>query len=176
MEDNYLNPIVSALLDYHALKNKKEYQMEKMQYTTALSNPNLNRKKGIHKNFLIPVQLSESIPDGANADTLRKIFREKICIYTWCDLQYLGNGKYKGMTDMAKPTEVPKHGGVGNKNKQKPLEDAYVSARNKIIWVIQNLACPFATRTIQNFAGVQHHQDGLSEDEVQPVYLPPKYP
>ena len=31
MEDNKLNPIVSALLEYHALKNKKEYQMEKMQ-------------------------------------------------------------------------------------------------------------------------------------------------
>ena len=40
------------------------------------------------------------------------------------------------MTDMAKTMEVPKHGGVGNKNKPKPLEDAYVSARNKIMWVI----------------------------------------
>ena len=86
---------------------------------------------GIQKNFLIPVQLSESIPDGANADALRKIVRENICIYTWCDLHNIGNGKYKGMTDMEKTMEVPKNGGVGNKNKQKPLEDAYVSARNK---------------------------------------------
>ena len=37
MEDNNLNTIMSALLDYHALKNKKAYQMEKMQYETALS-------------------------------------------------------------------------------------------------------------------------------------------
>ena len=81
MEDKDLNPIVSYLLNCHALKNKKAYQMEKIQYATALSDPNWNRNKGIQKNFLIPVQLSESIPDGGNADTLRKIFREKICIY-----------------------------------------------------------------------------------------------
>ena len=54
------------------------------------------------------------------------------------------------MADMAKTMEVPKHGGVGNTNKQKPLEDAYVSACNKIMWVIKNIACPFATRVIQN--------------------------
>ena len=76
--------------------------MEKMQYATALSNPNWNGKKGIQKNFLIPVQLSESIPDGANADTLRKILCDKIYIYAWCDLHNLGNGKYKRMADMSK--------------------------------------------------------------------------
>ena len=53
--------------------------------------------------------------------------------------------------------EVPKHGGVGNKNKQEPLEYAYVSARNKIMWVIKNIACSFAMRIIQNVSGVQHH-------------------
>ena len=115
MEDKDLDPIVSDLLDYHTLKNKKKYQMKKMRYATALSDPNWNRKKGIQKNFLIPVQLSESIPDGANSETLRNIFRQKIFLYAWCDLQNIGNGKYKSMPDMAKTMEVPKHGGVGEK-------------------------------------------------------------
>ena len=69
--------------------------------------------------------------------------------------------------------EVSKHGGVGNKNKQKTLKDAYVSARNKIMWVIKNIACQFAMRIIQNVAGMQHHRYGLFEGGVQPVYLPP---
>ena len=62
------------------LKIRRHIKWKKMQYATALSDPNWNRKKGIQKNFLIPVKLSESIPDGANDDTLRNIFRENICI------------------------------------------------------------------------------------------------
>ena len=60
MSDDVIDTILQAILNYHELTptSKKPYQMDRVQYSQALSDPNWNPKKGVQNNFVLPVAIS----------------------------------------------------------------------------------------------------------------------
>ena len=59
MSDDIIGTIVQEILKYHELTptSQKNYQMDRVQYSQALSDPNWNPKKGVQKNFLLTVAI-----------------------------------------------------------------------------------------------------------------------
>ena len=60
MSDDIIGTIVQEILKYHELTptSQKNYQMDRVQYSQALSDPNWNPKKGVQNNFVLPVAIS----------------------------------------------------------------------------------------------------------------------
>ena len=68
---------------------------------------------------------------------------------------------------------IPKHKNTGNNNRQKPLAATLASARKKLKWAEENLACPFATKIVRDMAGVVTLRNDAAEGDVKHIFLPP---
>ena len=93
-EDAVLDTIVQALLNYSSLAPKSQamYQIDRVQYAQALSDPNWNTKNGVQKNYVLPVAISDSVSNFCNTalGSLREVFQYHICIWAWCSLHNVG--------------------------------------------------------------------------------------
>ena len=147
--------------------------MERVQYSQELSDTNLNPKKGVQKNFVLPVAISDLVLDGSITDALHDSFQNRVCVWAWCELHNIGSKRHANMKDCATKMDIPKHKNTGKSNRKNPLKNALESARNKLKWSAENLACTFATKNVKDVAGLASLRNNSRDDGEKLVLLPP---
>ncbi|EJK57849.1 hypothetical protein THAOC_22069 [Thalassiosira oceanica] len=174
--DDVLDRIIDALLSYQKLdaKGKKVHEMEKFQFAAAMSDPNWGPKKGVQRNFILPVYIDVAkFNETETTNELRALFGHKICVWAWASLLNIGQDRYRALSKCAANLEIPNHGNTGNSNRTKPLGDALESIDERLQWMANNFACPFATKVVRDVAGMVTHRNAETAEAVQPVFLPP---
>lgn len=174
-DDSTVDAVVKSLLNYSCLAPtaRKAYQIDKVQYAGALADPNWNRKKGPETNYVLPVLISDEDVDADQISRLRDAFHHRVCISAWSNLHNIGFRRQVAMRRCADSMKIPVHKNTGNKNREKSMQEAKDSARNKLTWAAENLACPFATKIIRDIAGHVSHRNTANENEQEPIFLPP---
>ena len=173
--DEVLDTITKGMLNYWELKprSRKAYQIDQVQFSQALAQPHWNNKKGVDRDFVLPIAISDTIVGGAVTDELQHAFQHRICIWAWCELHTIGKRRYCGLKQCAVALQIPLSKNTGNQNRRRPLAGALDSARNKLKWAADNLACPFATKIVKDMAGLTSLRYNPTDDSEQLVFLPP---
>ena len=177
-DENTLDSISEALLNYWELSPTAQmsYQMDKLQYSEALTDPKWPAKKGPQKNFVLPFYVPESLPETPElpiTDDMRDSFHHRICSAAWCNLHNIGRTRYGQLRLARLNMEISTSKLMGNTNRRKPLLEALGSIRKKLTWAQDNLACPFATKIVRDVAGVKSLRFATENDEEDLVFLPP---
>ncbi|EJK60747.1 hypothetical protein THAOC_18847, partial [Thalassiosira oceanica] len=175
--DEALDRIVDALLSYQKLDGsaKKVHEMEKIQFSMAMSDSNWYKRGGVQRNFVLPVSVDAALDDAEFTDELRELFGHKICRWAWASLHNIGQRRFRALNMCADKLEIRNHGNTGNSNRTKPLGDALESIDQKLQFTADNFACPFATKVVKDVAGTVTHRNAETEEGQQPVFLPPNF-
>ena len=116
-DDEAISAVGTAIPNYWKLLSlaQQSYQMDKVQYSLALTSKKSNNKQGPQRIFILPVSLAASVANshGSVSNALRQAFQHRICHLACSNLHNRGRMRAKTIRCRAHKMQMQKRQPIG---------------------------------------------------------------